>query len=60
VYWEETGEYIQMVQPSVGSKIADLLEDRPDDDHSKAIAGEMKRILDRYSARIEASGGDSV
>jgi hypothetical protein len=60
VYWEETGEYIQMVQPSVGSRIADLLEDRPEDAHSKAIAGEMKRVLDRYSARIAANGGDWV
>ncbi len=60
VYWEETGEYLQFVQPSVGSLIADFLEDRPEDAHAQAIAGEMRRIMDRYSERVKAAGGDTV
>lgn len=54
VYWEETGEYLQFVQPTVGLLIADFLEDRPGDAHAQAIAGEMRRIMDRYHERVVA------
>lgn len=57
-HWEETGEYLQFVQPSVGSKIADLLEAEPESPHARAIAAEMDRISRRYAARCRAGKVD--
>ena len=54
-YWEETGEYIQLVQPSVGSLIADFMEAEPENLHAIKIAAEMQRIQDNYTKRIEES-----
>lgn len=51
-YWEEDGEYLQMVQPSVGILLADLMDAHPDLPEVQAIAGELQRIADRYAARI--------
>lgn len=51
--WEETGEYLQYVQPSVGALLADLMDAHPDLPEVQAVAAEMKRINDRYGARIE-------
>lgn len=56
-YWEEVGEYLQYVQPSVGALLADLMDAHPDLPEVQAIAAEMKRINDDYAARIEAGGG---
>jgi hypothetical protein len=53
-HWEETGEYLQYVQPSVGALLADLMDARPDLPEVQAIADEMKRINDRYAERIES------
>ena len=53
-FWEETGEYLQMVQPSVGSLIADWLEAEPDNPHAQRVAAEMRRIADAYSERIDS------
>lgn len=50
--WEETGEYLQHVQPSVGRMLADWMDDEPESPHAKRIAGEMKRINDRYGERV--------
>jgi hypothetical protein len=58
-YWEETGEYLQMVQPSVGLLVADFLEQEPEHPHARAIAAEIRRHQDRYRQRI-AESGDSV
>lgn len=41
VQWEETGEYIDLVQPQVGSLIADFLQAEPDNPHARKIAGAM-------------------
>lgn len=57
--WEETGEYLQYVQPSVGSLLADWMEAEPDSPHAQRIAAEMKRINDRYGERIAGSEGDA-
>lgn len=56
-HWEETGEYLQYVQPSVGSLIADWMEAEPDNPHAALVAAEMKRINDAYGQRIKAEGG---
>lgn len=53
-HWEETGEYLQYVQPSVGALIADLMDAHPDLPEVQAIADEMKRINDDYGERIAA------
>lgn len=53
--WEETGEYLQKVQPSVGALLADLMDAHPELPEVQAIATEMKRIADDYSDRV-ASG----
>lgn len=53
--WEETGEYLQLVQPSVGSLLAKFLKEDPEHPHAKAITAELERIVKRYNERI-ASG----
>lgn len=53
--WEETGEYIQLVQPSVGSLVADFMEAEPENPHAIKIAAEMQRIQDNYAKRVEES-----
>lgn len=42
--WEEDGEYIEMVGPTIGEKIADFLEQEPESPHAIAIAAEMRRV----------------
>lgn len=54
VHWEETGEYLQYVQPSVGELLANLMDAHPDLPEVLAIAFEMKRINDRYGERLAA------
>ena len=54
-FWEETGEYLQFVQPSVGSLIADFMEAEPENPHAIKIAAEMQRIQDDYTKRNEES-----
>ena len=54
--WEETGEYLQYVQPSVGAMLADWMDAEPENPHALLIAGEMRRVNDRYSERIAAEG----
>lgn len=44
MHWEEDGEYIQCVGPTVGVKIADFLENEPENPYAVAIAEEMNRI----------------
>lgn len=53
-HWEETGEYLQYVQPSVASRIANFLDAEPDHPHAVEIAAEMSRIEERYSQRVSA------
>jgi hypothetical protein len=51
--WEEDGEYLQFVQPTVGALIAVWLTERPGDPWARKIAGEMARIQIDYARRIE-------
>lgn len=55
-HWEETGEYLQYVQPSVGALLAGLMDAHPDLPEVQAIATEMKRINDRYGDRLAEEG----
>lgn len=40
-FWEEDGEYITMMGPTVGVKVLDFLEAEPDNEHAKAILAAM-------------------
>lgn len=51
-YWEEDGEYLQYVQPSIGLLLAEWLAAEPDNKHARAIFAEMQRINDDYAKRI--------
>jgi hypothetical protein len=51
-FWEEDGEYIQLVQPSVGLLLADFLEKEESNPHAVLIAAEIERIATRYQTRI--------
>lgn len=50
-YWEETGEYLQMVQPSVGALLVEFLKEEPDNPHAKLIIAEMDRIMKSFHER---------
>lgn len=52
-YWEETGEYLQYLQFSVGSLIADFLIEDPENPHAILITKEMERIRKDYKKRIK-------
>lgn len=52
--WEEDGEYIQLVQPSVGVLVANFLLEDPDNPHAVLIAAEISRIRARYRDRLLA------
>lgn len=51
-FWEEMGEYLQYVQPSVGSIIADFMENDPEHPYALLLAREMERIQESYAARL--------
>lgn len=51
-FWEEQGEYIQLMQPSVGSLVAEFLKHSPEHPYAIKIAKELNRIDREYSGRI--------
>ena len=53
-FWEEDGEYLQLIQPSVGSLLADFLEQEPENPHAILIVKEMERINRDYVKRLKA------
>lgn len=59
--WEEDGEYIEFVGPTVGVKIADFLENDPENPYAVAIAAEISRVrrlgVKRRKAEKEQSDG---
>ena len=57
-FWGETGDYINLVQPMVGSLIADFLEDQPENPHAVKIAAEIQHIMDRYDMTPEQRAED--
>jgi hypothetical protein len=44
-FWEEDGEYIECVGPTIGERIADFLIEEPDNPHAIRIAEEIERIV---------------
>jgi hypothetical protein len=56
-YWEETGEYLQMVQPSVGALVAEWLQAEPENEYAQKVAAELERIAARYSERLRDDAG---
>jgi hypothetical protein len=53
-FWEEDGEYLQLVQPSVGELVARFLLEDPDHPHAVRIRAELDRIRARYADRVRA------
>ena len=53
VHWEEDGEYLQLVQPSVGSLLADFLTEEPEHPHAQKIIKEIERIRKAYTKRVK-------
>lgn len=51
-FWEETGEYLQLVQPTVGEMLANWMLAEPENPHAIKIATELARINDGYTQRI--------
>lgn len=43
-FWEETGEYLNLVQPTVGALLANFLKEEPEHPHAKLITSELERI----------------
>lgn len=53
VYWEETGEYVQMVQPPVGELIGQWLQAEPENEWAQKVAGKLEEIAARYSESLD-------
>ena len=50
-HWEETGEYLSMVQPTVGALLANFLKEESEHPHAKLITKELDRLYKRLSKR---------
>ena len=44
-FWEEDGEIIEVMGPTIGLALAKFLETHPTHSHAEMIAHEIKRIL---------------
>lgn len=55
-FWEEDGEYFQLVQPTVGSRLSDFLEADPQHPLAQSLAEEVKRLLNSYGERLGGGG----
>ena len=53
-FWEETGEYLNLMQPTVGTLVADFLIEDPTNPHAIKINKELTRLLKNYDKRIKA------
>ena len=51
-FWEEDGEYLQYVQPTVGVLLAEFLAAEPEHPHAVTISAELDRIRHGYAQRI--------
>lgn len=52
-FWEETGEYLNLMQPTVGSLLVTFLKEDPEHPHAKLITAEIERLYKRYMERNE-------
>lgn len=57
-FWEEDGEYLMCVQPSVGLLVADFLKQDSENPHAVAIAAEINKQWAEYLRRAEENGGE--
>jgi hypothetical protein len=53
-FWEETGEYLNMMQPTVGTLIADFILEDPTNPHAILINKELTRLHKSYQKRVKA------
>jgi hypothetical protein len=52
-FWEETGEYLNLMQPTVGALLVTFLKEEPEHPHAKLITKEIERLHRRYTNRIK-------
>ena len=52
-HWEEHGEYIMLMQPSVANLLIDFIKDDPDHPSAKAISNELNRIWRNYTSSVD-------
>lgn len=52
-FWEETGEYLQMMQPTVGALLVNFLKEEPEHPHAKLITAELDRLNKRFRKRVK-------
>lgn len=52
--WEEDGEYIESMGPTVGAIVADFLQKSPTHPYAEAIAAEIERIWTLSQSRRDA------
>ena len=52
-FWEETGEYLNLMQPTVGALLVAFLKEEPEHPHAKLITKELERLHKRYDKRIK-------
>lgn len=53
-HWEETGEYLNLMQPTVGTLVADFIIEDPTNPHAIKINKELTRLVKNYEKRIKA------
>ena len=47
-FWEETGEYLNLMQPTVGALLVVFLKEEPEHPHAITITKELERIHKNY------------
>lgn len=52
-FWEETGEYLNLMQPTVGALLATFLKEEPEHPHAILITKELERLHKRFDKRIK-------
>ena len=52
-FWEETGEYLNLMQPTVGSLLVTFLKEEPEHPHAILITKELERLHRRFDKRIK-------
>ena len=52
-FWEETGEYLNLMQPTVGALLVTFLKEDPENPHAIKITKEIERLHRRYTKRIK-------
>ena len=50
-FWEETGQYLSLMQPTVGALLANFLKEEPKNPHAKLITAEINRLHKRLNER---------